>query len=80
MVDKELQAYYESRFDMMASKGWADLVEDLQKLSTNYSDIRNCPTSDVLWFRKGQADILDYIINLKEVSARAWEELNEKDV
>ncbi len=27
-MDKEFQAYYDARFDMMASKGWQDLIED----------------------------------------------------
>ena len=28
----ELQKYYEDQFSMMATQGWADLVEDFQKL------------------------------------------------
>jgi hypothetical protein len=31
-VDKDIQEYYEARFDMMASKGWKDLIEDSQKM------------------------------------------------
>lgn len=80
MIDKELQRYYEARFDMMAQPGWKDLIEDLQKMADQYSDIRNTSGSFNIEFRKGQVDILDYLLNLKQLSERAWEELNEKDI
>jgi hypothetical protein len=80
MIDKELQRYYEARFDMMAQPGWKDLMEDLQKMTDQYSDIRNTSGSFNIEFRKGQVDILDYLLNLKQLSERAWEELNEKDI
>jgi hypothetical protein len=75
----ELQQYYEYRFEMMASQGWKDLIEDLEEIKKQYENIRNCDSSN-LDFRKGQVDILDYIIGLKELSDRAFEELNEKDI
>ena len=80
MIDKELQRYYEDRFDMMSHPGWKDLIEDLQKMADQYSDIRNTSGSFNIEFRKGQVDILDYLLNLKPLSERAWEELNEKDI
>jgi hypothetical protein len=75
----ELQKYYEYRFEMMSAQGWKDLVDDLEKLKTQYENIRNCDSSN-LDFRKGQVDILDYIIGLKELSERAFEELNEENI
>lgn len=46
-----------------------------------YENIRNCDTGDKLQFRKGQVDILDYLIGLKDLSERAYEELNnEKNI
>ena len=62
---------------MMSTKAWTQLVEDLQAMLENYQDIRNCD-KDTVEFRKGQVDILDYIIGLKSLSEQAYEELNEK--
>ena len=31
-MNKELQQYYEDRFTMFTTKGWKDLVEDLQRI------------------------------------------------
>lgn len=76
-ISPELQQYYEDRLSMMSTKAWTQLVEDLQVMLENYQDIRNCD-KDTVEFRKGQVDILDYIIGLKSLSEQAYEELNEK--
>ena len=41
-----------------------------------YENIRNCD-NDTFMLRKGQVDILDYIIGLKELSQAAYEELKD---
>jgi ADP-heptose:LPS heptosyltransferase len=74
-VDKELQAYYEARFDMMASKGWQDLVEDLRKIEEVSKDLDRCNGIEDLYYAKGQLDILNFIFKLKEASEDAYEEL-----
>lgn len=76
-ISPELQQYYEDRLSMMSTKAWTQLIEDLQVMLENYQDIRNCD-KDTVEFRKGQVDILDYIIGLKSLSEQAYEELNEK--
>lgn len=79
-MDKELQKYYEERFSMMSSQGWKDLVEDTQNLFDSYNQVGAVATSDQLFYRKGQLDILNWILTLKEVSAKSYEELNEKNI
>jgi DNA-binding Lrp family transcriptional regulator len=74
-VDKELQAYYEARFDMMTSKGWQDLVEDLRKVEEVSKDLDRCNSVEDLYYAKGQLDILNFIFKLKEASEDAYEEL-----
>ena len=59
-MDKELQEYYENAFDMMASKGWKDLLEDFSKLKANINDVTLTTDTQDLFFRKGQLDILDF--------------------
>lgn len=80
IMSPELQQYYEDRLTMMSTKAWAQLVEDLKAMLEQYEDIRNCG-KDNFEFRKGQVDILDYLIGLKGLSQTAYEDLlNEKDV
>lgn len=76
-MSPELQQYYEDRLSMMSGKAWTQLIEDLMDMRNNYENIRNCD-KDTVEFRKGQVDILDYLIGLKDLSEKAYEELNEK--
>jgi hypothetical protein len=79
-MDKALQDYYENRFEMMSSTGWKDLIEDATEMLNEYSNINNLNNESDLFFRKGQVDILTWLVSLKDVSERAWEELNEENV
>ena len=76
-MDKELQKYYEERFSMMVTTGWADLMDDLKALLDQYSHIDSVTDDATLQFRKGQVDILNYMLGLKELSERAYEELQD---
>ena len=74
----ELQKYYEARFDMMASQGWNDLIEDIQVMATAYDKVERIKEVEDLYFTKGQLDILNWIINLQETSSEAYKELSDE--
>lgn len=74
-MDKDLQQYYEDRFDMMATQGWKDLLADADKMSVSYNNLFEVNTVEELHFRRGQIDILLWLLSLKETSEAAWEEL-----
>lgn len=76
----ELQKYYEARFSMMASEGWKQLLEDIDNMIEPLNNIATISDEKSLQFRKGELSILTWLKNLKEVSERAYEELNEKNV
>jgi len=76
-LDKDLQDYYEARFDMMSTKGWKDLMEDVDKMSIQYNNLFEVSNEAELNFKKGQIDILLWLLSLKETSEQAWLELQE---
>lgn len=76
----ELQAYYEARFSMMATEGWKDLLEDIDNIIEPLNNISTIEDEKSLQFRKGELSILTWLKNLKQVSERAYEDLNEKNV
>lgn len=76
----ELQRYYENRFSMMGSDGWKDLVEDIDSMIASLNNISVIPDEQSLQFKKGELSILTWLKTLREVSERAYEELNEKNV
>ena len=80
ILDKDLQEYYEARFDMMSSKGWKDLLVDVEKMIEERNNLMATKSLEELNLRKGQLDVLYWIKTLKQLSEESWEQLNEKDV
>lgn len=76
----DLQKYYENRFSMMATDGWSDLIEDIDNMVNALNNISIVQDEKDLQFKKGELSILLWLKNLKEISERAYEELNEKNV
>lgn len=74
----ELQKYYEARFTMMASEGWKDLAEDIESMIYALNNISVIDSEYQLQFKKGELSILIWLKNLKQISERAYDELNEK--
>jgi hypothetical protein len=78
-LDQELQKYYEDRFTMMTTSGWKDLIEDVQTFYDNYNKVNTIETFEDFHKRKGQLDILQWILSLKDVSEQTYEELQQED-
>ena len=77
-MDKELQTYYESRFDMMSTKGYKDLLADVEVMIDERNNLMATQSLEDLNFRKGQLDVLHWIRTLKQLSEEAWEQLNNE--
>ena len=79
-MNPELQKYYEERCSTMSTQGWIDLMEDVDKMIEPLNNISTIADEKSLQFRKGELSILIWLKNLKQVSERAFEDLNEKNV
>jgi hypothetical protein len=75
MIDKKLQQYYENRFSMMATPGWQDLLEDAQLMFNSINHVLAIQDEKDLHLKRGQLDILQWVLNLKQVSEQSYEEL-----
>lgn len=64
---------------MMATQGWADLLEDLQKLKDSLNNLSLVTDTQDLYFRKGQIDILDLILKRKDTCEQVYQELENED-
>jgi hypothetical protein len=74
-VDKELQKYYDDRFSMMATQGWLDLMTDLKEMQKAVDNLMSVQDEKTLFFRKGQLDIILWVLTLRDTSAKAYEQL-----
>ena len=77
-MDKELQTYYEERFSMMATKGYNDLLSDVETMIEERNNLMATQSLEELNFRKGQLDVLHWLRTLKKLSEEAWEQLNDE--
>jgi hypothetical protein len=79
-MSPELEKYYTDRFDMMSTEGWKDLTIDIDNMIESLNNLSVIPDEKTLMFKKGELSILTWLKTLKEVSERAYEELNEKNL
>ena len=79
MIDKTLQEYYESGFATMATQGWLDLMEDAQNMFNSLNQVLPIQTEADLQLKRGQLDILQWLISLKDVSEQSYEQLLSGD-
>lgn len=78
-MNRELQDYYENRFSMMATKGWQDLLEDLELMIKSTDTVKGINTVEELHFRKGELSIMNWIKTLKESSNEVYEQLQMEE-
>lgn len=79
MIDKKLQEYYENRFSMAATQGWQDLMEDAQTMFNSLNNVLPIQTEADLHLKRGQLDILQWLLSLKDVSEQSYEQLLSGD-
>lgn len=79
MIDKKLQSYYEDRFSMMATQGWTDLIDDVDAMHKSLNQVMPIQNEAELHLRRGQLDILNWILTLQESSSQSYEQLMSGD-
>ena len=60
---------------MMATDGWQDLIEDAQTMFESLNHVLSIQNEADLMVKKGQLDLLQWLINLKPASEQAYESL-----
>lgn len=78
-MQKELQEYYENRFSMMATKGWQDLMEDVDLMLKATDTLAGVDTEQTLQFKKGEISILHWLKNLRDASAEVYDQLTQAE-
>lgn len=79
-MDKDLQTYYDNRFEMTGSKGWVDFLEEANKIKEIVNSVETCKSDKDLYLRQGQINILNWIINLRDQATMAYENLKNESL
>lgn len=77
-MDRELQDYYEERFSMCSSKGWKQLIEDIEQMKSSVDSLKGVESIEQLHFKKGELSIIQWIMSLEQASREVYDQLQEE--
>ena len=77
-MDEDDEKWYEDQFDMFSSPGYRSLILKATEIAANLDTLRNT-TIDTIAHKKGQLDILDWLISWQESVESTHKELLSED-
>ncbi len=74
-MTQELELYYSNRFAMFASQGWKDFISDIERMKKTANTVDDV-TVKTLERRQGEIAMMNYILQIEELSKKGYEEIN----
>jgi hypothetical protein len=78
-IDQETEQYYNKYFDLFRTDGWKQLIEELQQNAFVINSVEATKDENDLYVRKGQLNVLAYLINFETATNNNYEELTSDD-
>ena len=78
-LDQQTEQYYNKYFDLFRSEGWKQLIEELQQNAIVINSVEATKDENDLYVRKGQLNVLAYILNFENTTNNNYEELVSDD-
>ena len=79
-MKKETEDYYNMYFDLFATDGWKQLIEELKENAISINSVEAVKDEKDMHFRKGQLNILAFVLNLESTVEATFSELKKEDV
>jgi len=73
-MTQELETYFNNYFAMFRSEGWKQLISDLSGNVAQINSVEMTTDNDNLNFRKGQLNILAFMLNMESTIEHYIEE------
>ena len=64
-MDKATEKYYDDLQGMFITDGWKELMKELSANALQINSVEATKDNEDLYFRKGQLNILSFILNLE---------------
>lgn len=77
-MDKELEHYYNTYFDLFRSEGWKQLIGELTQNAVAINSVEATKDVNDMYFRKGQLNVLTHLVNFESIINNAFEELTQE--
>lgn len=75
LPDPELQKHYEDLFTMYATPGWKALQGQIAEMFESHNTLAGLTTADDLHFRRGQLDVISYLVAHQDQHERAYNQI-----
>jgi hypothetical protein len=77
-MGKELELYFNNYFDLFATPGFKQWLDEIAEYRNDISDIRNIPDSNEFYRRKGITETLDRLLNFQAAIETAYKEQTDE--
>lgn len=64
-MDRETEKYYEAFKDMFSTEGWKIFKDEMKSNALQINSVEAAKDNDDMFFRKGQLNIIAFILNLE---------------
>ena len=78
-LDQETEQYYNKYFDLFGTAGWKQLIEELKQNALVINSVEATKDQNDLYVRKGQLNVLAYLINFETTTNNNYDELTKSD-
>ena len=76
-MDQETQQYYDNYFSLFLTDGWKQLTEDFSNNVLSINSVEATKDADDMYFRKGQLNVLAYLLNMETIVTTNYEEASK---
>tara|TARA_R100000388_G_C7211746_1_gene144013 strand:+ start:510 stop:758 length:249 start_codon:yes stop_codon:yes gene_type:complete len=73
-VDKKTEEYYDNYFSLFRQQGWKQLINDFGNNAVQINSVEATKDADDMQFRKGQLNILGYLLNMEDIMNTNYEQ------
>jgi len=79
-MDKSDENYYNDLQDMFMTAGWKELMKELSANALQINSVEATKDNDDMFFRKGQLNILSFMLNLESTVDRLQNEGSDEGI
>lgn len=79
-MDKAEEQYFNDLQDMFMTAGWKQLLEELSANALQINSVKATKDNDDMFFRKGQLNIISFLVNLESTIDHLQEEGSNEGV
>jgi len=79
-MDRATEQYYNDLQDMFMTEGWKGLIEELSANALHINSVEATKDNDDMFFRKGQLNIISFLVNLESTIDHLQKEGSDESI